>query len=302
MRAGCWRIRGKTTRFAVNRGSTIEAMARRLADLESLILSTHMRERNAEPSSMAAPPPTFPRLPSPDRKPATFMTAPTTKQITRSRDESPDDDAASPPGAEHSLVEVNNETHGVEYYGGSGSLAILDRLYKRARRQSAANRQRTSTASTKPSVVNLLHNPDFEYSPTAPHASPDGVVHTSEPISSRLIEGGFLNAFFDTLHYMHPVVDKNHFLEKCDKGALETENDFAALYYACLAVASITSPEKDPKLSGYSPIQWANMYVDRAKKSISPKPSVVDFRFGGYLFRDNCGDGPMSFAIGISSA
>ena len=163
---------------------------------------------------------------------------------------------------------MNDEAHGVEYYRGSGSLAILDRLYKRARQQSAATHQTISSASTKPSVVNLLHNPDFEYSQTnAPHALPDGLVHyKSEPISSRLIEGGFLNAFFDTLHYMHRVIDKNRFIEKCDKGALETGNDFAELYYACLAVASITSPEKDPKLSGYSPIQWANMYVDRAKK------------------------------------
>jgi hypothetical protein len=254
--------------------STIEAMARRLADLESLILSMHKRESNTEYPSIAAVIPPRARLPPPDLTLATFKTqsAGGTKPVERrSRYESPEDDAASPPGADHSLIDVNNETHGVEYYGDSGSLAILDRLYKRAREQSAANRQKTSSASTKPSVVNLLHNPDFEYSPTAPHTSPDGLVHQSEPISSRLIEGGFLNAFFDTLHYIHPVIDKNQFIEKCDKGAVETENDFAALYYACLALASITSPEKDPKLSGYSPIQWANMYVDRAKKCTAPK-------------------------------
>jgi hypothetical protein len=65
---------------------------------------------------------------------------------------------------------------------------------------------------------------------------------------------------------MHPVIDKIEFLGRCDKGAIDSENDFAALYFACLALAAITSPENDPKLTGFSPIQWANMYVDRSKK------------------------------------
>src|SRR5271170_2212394 len=202
-------------------------MSRRLADLESLLLATQVRERTGEP------PPSIPTaLPivssmQTERKVAVSYGNNTTfkkEQGGRSSGEdSTEDDVPSPPGADHSLIDVNNETHGVEYYGGSSSVAVL--------------------------------------------ASPDGVP-TNEPVSSRLIEGGFLNAFFDTLHYMHPVVDKKAFLERCDKGAVESESDFAALYYACLAIAAITSPEKDPKLTGYSPIQWANMYVDRAKKCI----------------------------------
>lgn len=185
-----------------------------------------------------------------------------------SGDEFTEDDAPSPPCADQSLIDVNNETHGVEYYGGSSSVAILDRLYRRAKQQSANYRVHDS-ASQKPSIVNLLHNPEFyEHPPTAAHNSPDK-PRQNEPVSSQLIEGGFLNAFFDTLHYMHPVIDKNAFIEKCEKGSLETENGFAALYYACLALAAITSSEKDPKLTGFSPIQWANMYVNRAKKCIT---------------------------------
>lgn len=248
-------------------------MSRRLADLESLLLATQVRERPSQPPPSAMP-----------TAPPVVNTRQTEKNVTvsfygnnkelkkepggrSSAEDSTEDDAPSPPGADHSLIDVNNETHGVEYYGGSSSVAILDRLYKRARRQSTNYRVHTS-ASNKPSVVNLLHNPDFhELSPTAVNVSPDGGV-SHEPVSSRLIEGGFLNAFFDTLHYMHPVVDKQEFLERCDKGAVERECDFTALYYACLAIAAITSPENDPKLTGFSPIQWANMYVDHAKKCI----------------------------------
>lgn len=253
-------------------------MSRRLADLESLLLTTQVRER-ASLATPSAPmvPPGHPGSMSPEQKPPITSTLLAPKRKTSPLDRGPgedstEDDAPTPPGGEHSLIDVNQETHGVEYYGGSSSVAILDRLYKRARRQSSHHHVRTS-ASNKPSVVNLLHNPEFhELSPTALHGSPDGIYHQAEPVSSRLIEGGFLNAFFDTLHYMHPVIDKNNFIERCDKGAVETENDFAALYFACLALAAITSPEKDPKLTGFLPIQWANMYVDRAKKC-TPEPS-----------------------------
>jgi hypothetical protein len=252
-------------------GSTIEAMSRRLADLESLFLASHVRERTSHPPSTAPIGPPNSISISPNQKPAI---SPYGNQIgvkppnRVSGDESTEDDVPSPPGADHSLIDVNNETRGIEYYGGSSSVAILDRLYKRARRQ-ATNRPRTS-ASDKPSVVNLLHNPEFqEPSPTPLNNSSVDLLHPTEPVSSRLIEGGLLNAFFDTLHYMHPVIDQNAFIERCDKGAVEAENDFAALYYACLALAAITSPEKDPKLTGFSPIQWANMYVNRAKKCTS---------------------------------
>jgi hypothetical protein len=181
--------------------------------------------------------------------------------------DSGEDGTHSPSGSDNSLIDVNNETHGIEYYGGSSSVAILDRLYRQAKRQSTSRVH--ASASQKPSVVNLLHNPEFHELPlTAAHNSPDSLRRQREPISSQLIEGGFLNAFFDTLHYMHPVIDRDTFIERCENGALEKEKDFAALYYACLALAAITSPEKDPKLTGFSPIQWANMYVDRAKKCI----------------------------------
>jgi len=245
-------------------------MSRRLADLESLLIANQARERASQISASIPPAaPAVHSVPSERRVDVSDQKVGLNREPgwRNSANDSTEDDAPSPPGADRSLIDVNNETRGVEYYGGSSSVAILDRLYKRARRQST-NYQVHTSASNKPSLVNLLHNPDFhERSPTATYTSPEG-LHPSEPVSSRLIEGGFLIAFFDTLHYMHPILDKQEFLERCDKGAIESECDFAALYYACLAIAAITSPEKDPKLTGYSPIQWANMYVDRAKKCI----------------------------------
>src|SRR5579859_6709063 len=105
------------------------------------------------------------------------------------------------PGSEESdsLINVNKDTHGEEYYSGSSSVAILQRLYTRARRQSSSNPRETQPQlpSSGPSIVNLFHNPDFQGTKSGP---PD------EPVSYLLIEAAFLDVFFDTLHYMHPII------------------------------------------------------------------------------------------------
>lgn len=158
-----------------------------------------------------------------------------------------------------SLIEVNKDTQGEEYYGGSSSISILQRLYARARRQSSSRGTedlKTIPKSAQPSIVNLLHNPDFHATSAAP---------PEEPVSNILIEAGFLNVFFETLHYMHPIIDKRTFLQRCGQFS-DLRGPLAALYYACLALSAITTPENDAKLGGYTPIQWANLYVDSAKK------------------------------------
>lgn len=157
-----------------------------------------------------------------------------------------------------SLIEVNKDTQGEEYYGGSSSISILQRLYTRARRQSSSKAADGPTHSPKPvqsSIVNLLHNPDFHAARTTP----------TEPTSYLLIEAGFLNVFFETLHYMHPIVDKRTFLQRCGQ-FMDLKGPLAALYYACIALSAITTPENDVKLGGYLPIQWANLYVNSATK------------------------------------
>lgn len=166
------------------------------------------------------------------------------------------------PGSDESesLIDVNKDTHGEEYYGGSSSVAILQRLYARARRQSSSNPRelQPQLPTTGPSIVNLLHNPDFQGTKTGP---PD------QPVSYLLIEAAFLNVFFDTLHYMHPIIDKTTFLQRCAQPS-ELNGPLGAVYYACLALSAITTAENDAKLGAYSPIQWANLYVDSAKKGM----------------------------------
>ena len=185
------------------------------------------------------------------------------------------------PGSDESesLIDVNKDTHGEEYYGGSSSVAILQRLYTRARRQSSSNiRERqpqVNTSSDTPSIVNLLHNPEFQGTRPTPNGPPD------EPISYLLIEAAFLNVFFETLHYMHPIIDKKTFLQRCGQSS-EMTGPLGAVYYSCLALSAITTSENDAKLGTYTPIQWANLYVNCAKKGF-PSSFVLMSALGDFF-------------------
>jgi hypothetical protein len=236
----------------------IETIKRRLAELEGRTLQNQDSVLRSPVSvtsnrpAYIAPPESLPGLhQSPSSALAMDIIAVRTEPIDPGSDES------------ESLIDVNKDTHGEEYYGGSSSVAILQRLYARARRQSSSNiREReaqVNTTSDTPSIVNLLHNPEFQGAKLTPNGPPD------EPVSYLLIEAAFLNVFFDTLHYMHPIIDKKTFLQRCAQSS-EMTGALGAVYYSCLALSAITTAENDVKLGNYSPIQWANLYVNCAKK------------------------------------
>jgi hypothetical protein len=196
-----------------------------------------------------------------------------------------------------SLIDVNKDTHGEKYYGGSSSVAILQRLYTRARRQSSSDaRERqaqVNTTSETPSRVNLLHNPEFQGTNPGPNGPPD------EPVSYLLIEAAFLNVFFDTLHYMHPIIDKKTFLQRCAQPS-EMTGPLRTVYFSCLALSAITTAENDAKLGNYSPIQWANLYVNCAKQGWFPSLRIsTDFRAGRLFLGDNVGDRPGVISTGM---
>ena len=93
-------------------------MSRRLADLEALILATHVRERAPQPdsASSAGYATSAPIAADQHFILSTFAHGSGRRNTPPDRlsvDESTEDDVPSPLGAEHSLIDVNKETHGV---------------------------------------------------------------------------------------------------------------------------------------------------------------------------------------------
>ncbi|CAK7214055.1 hypothetical protein SEUCBS140593_002049 [Sporothrix eucalyptigena] len=169
-------------------------------------------------------------------------------------------------GAE-GLGDINQHTHGVEFYGRTGTFYFLSQLQSHAKgcwpewtpsrpRNPPARlgqpRQDVQTGQNGPSslpgplattAVNLLHCSDYPSSAPNPCSvtMPTSVVRTE-------LERECARLYFMNLHCVHPVIDQTSFLERCEREvwayvAATPASRFLALFNIVLAVGAITAED-----------------------------------------------------------
>lgn len=158
---------------------------------------------------------------------------------------------------------VNRHTKSVEFYGSSSSMSLLSRV--QANEKSTAQLQEVEEDGA--SLVSQLHNPSFFSSPpvTENHSEIQG---NSSPQQCRT----FLNAFFGSIHYIHPILDKNSFLTRCEElwsGSSPSQGrSFMALYYSLLSLGALVGP-RDEEYSANSGtslnLEWSRKFFDKAR-------------------------------------
>ncbi|PYH93807.1 hypothetical protein BO71DRAFT_326872 [Aspergillus ellipticus CBS 707.79] len=178
---------------------------------------------------------------------------------------------------------------------------------------SPADRQPDSTQTNKAqlSIVNLLYNPKY------PSQSPpqiDGRVetdrqggaidpagsinyahnfadhrHEMSPLIDKLsdeaqleIEKMFISSYFSNKHYIHPMLCKNSFMQRCENEAFvfsqppgfsRGRSKFSGLYFAVVALGAINaSPHETALLDHY-----CNYIPYPAKPGTRTRPSSLDF-------------------------
>ncbi|CAK7221313.1 hypothetical protein SBRCBS47491_004485 [Sporothrix bragantina] len=157
---------------------------------------------------------------------------------------------------EEGLGDINQHTDGAEFYGRTGTFYFLSRLQSRAKGQkeqrpelATTSRHRSSfhqprdTIRSDESVVNLLHSSDYPVS-TAQNARvisqsqasqspqqpllPDtaGSASFSAPSPGGAVRGSAARTelerqcarlYFTNLHCIHPILDQQAFLNRCEK-------------------------------------------------------------------------------------
>ncbi|KAB8267312.1 fungal-specific transcription factor domain-containing protein [Aspergillus minisclerotigenes] len=168
-----------------------------------------------------------------------------------------------------------------------------------------------ATSATQLSIVNLLYNPG--YSSTSPpqingrpeddgnrqsstvgnQRNPprtfadheDTVALAIDELSDEAqleIEKIFIGSYFSNKHYIHPMLCKNAFMQRCEKEAFVTSkrrafhrrsSKFKGLYFAVVALGAINaSPDETSLLDHY-----ANCSADRGKSNFGGKLSALDF-------------------------
>jgi hypothetical protein len=161
---------------------------------------------------------------------------------------------------EEEISEVNEHTDGVEFYGSSSSFALLSRVHRSG--------QRPRDVENGARLVSSLHNATFQTTPIASHG--DTPVAGSSPADYYPQCRSFIETFFSTIHYIHPILDKREFLERCevlwspstDQAGPQPSPSFVALYYSVLSLGAIVGVRGEDRIDGLSNLQWSRKFFD----------------------------------------
>ncbi|KAL4897647.1 fungal-specific transcription factor domain-containing protein [Aspergillus ambiguus] len=174
--------------------------------------------------------------------------------------------------------------------------------------QSAGNRPDSSkvTGKAQLSIVNLLYNPTYaSYSPPQADARPenekqkgtrqidarsfvsndDAMISLVQGLSEEAqleIEKMFISSYFSNKHYIHPMLCKPSFMQRCEKEAFvfsrrpafyRGSSKFSGLYFAVVALGAINASPNETSLLDH----YCTLSSEPTKRGLAAKPSALDF-------------------------
>jgi hypothetical protein len=164
--------------------------------------------------------------------------------------------------ASHEVSGVNRHTHNVEFYGRSSSVALLSQVQRSSDKATTIPTEEGGDAGA---IVSDLHNPAF---------SPSDGHNDSQEASSSMTPShypqcrGFLEKFFSSIHFIHPIIDKTSFLRQCDllwSGKARDDSSFTALYYSILSLGALVGVRDEEPVDGVGNLQWSRRFFDEGR-------------------------------------
>lgn len=222
---------------------------------------------------------------SPGTSTGLSATPPTTTTTTRGRQRG---------GQE--VTAINSHTRNVEFYGSSSSVALLSQVQRGGDRSPASSEagggaaEHSESDAVAAALLSNLHNPAFS-PPTldAPDKGGPGAgtpfgggggttvltvaeaqLSAMEPAYYRQCSV-FLHNFFSTMHYIHPMIDKTSFLERCevlwsgDKEAMRQHASFVPLYFSILSIGALVGYRDIEPVGGVSNQKWSRRFFNEAR-------------------------------------
>lgn len=185
---------------------------------------------------------------------------------------------------------INRHTRDIEFYGSSSSVALLSHVQhsEHALREDEDDGQ----------LVSRLHNPAFRATSTpgvSQHLNPEATNSQVHHNSKFKI---FLDNFFSSIHYIHPILDRADFFERCEqlwayatapKGEPPTST-FVALYHSVLSLGAIVGPRTEDTIEGVSNLQWSRRFFEIARKSCNQLGLATDLEMVQCYFILVCND------------
>lgn len=191
------------------------------------------------------------------------------------------------------VTAINSHTRNVEFYGSSSSVALLSQVQRGGERSPASSEagggaaEHSESDAVAAALLSNLHNPAFSPpSLDAPDKGGPGAggsgggttvltvaeaqLSAMEPAYYRQCSV-FLHNFFSTMHYIHPMIDKTSFLERCevlwsgDKEAMRQHASFVPLYFSILSIGALVGYRDIEPVGGVSNQKWSRRFFNEAR-------------------------------------
>lgn len=170
---------------------------------------------------------------------------------------------------EQEVSGVNAHTRSTEFYGSSSSMTRLSQIH----------RDTDPQQGNAGALLSTLYNPDFR--PAESHKFSEG--NTEIPIRSWYPQcRSFIDTYFTSLHYIHPILDKRPFLDACEAlwsgSAAEDQSlsTFEALYFSVLSLGAIVGVRDDEPIDGVDNLEWSRKFFQIAKDRCTRLGMVTD--------------------------
>lgn len=165
---------------------------------------------------------------------------------------------------EAEIADVNRHTNAVEYHGSTSSMAFLGDLQ---RRRSSQQRDGVDDIA---SLVSALHNPAFNPQVASPAAQKNLQSKHNFYFKQAHI---FIDAYFENLHFIHPLVDKEDFSSRAsDLWFSRTSPDdasFRALYLSLMSLGALVKTWDEERLDGLTRFEWSRKLFIEAQSYLN---------------------------------
>jgi hypothetical protein len=174
------------------------------------------------------------------------------------------------------VMDINVQTQRFEFHGQTSSIAFLERLRKVQETSTAPSSYAPTPRSQGRSFVSDFQNDAFMDQRESPHVVSERLNEEYYPLHAYT----FLDTYFKSLHYVHPILDQSIFLERCHdiwRGqSARLPRSFKALYYSVLALGALTRTWTETHINGMGRLEWTRLLFDKAELALGRPGSLND--------------------------
>jgi Fungal specific transcription factor domain len=176
------------------------------------------------------------------------------------------------------LMDINSATKNFEFHGSTSVVTLFNGLQKeqQSRATSSSSSPSMELGERQRSAVSEFHNDKFLGQLERHGQSVDISYEETYALHAFL----FIDSYFKTLHFVHPILDQPWFLHRCnDLWAGRTNHlrqSFLALYFSVLSLGACVRIWTEDSINGMGRLEWSRLLFEKAEHALGRNGSIND--------------------------